>query len=356
MTAPLSHPVQAADVATVAPLSEAPDRVLHRLRSDRRATVFHQTGWMRAVAAGTGHEAHVGWVERGDTVVAALPLTLARSRLFGRALVSSGFAVDGGALVDDAAAAATLSDAVRAFATDEGLAVELRGGDPLPGFRPAPQTHVTFARDLAGDRDQLLKAIPRKQRAEVRRSFSRGLTISHGTDDAHRRAHYAVYATSVRNLGTPVFPRQLFDAVLDEPDLTSDITLVRDAAGDPIASVLTLYHAGTAMPYWGGGTMAARAERANEALYFALMEHAVARGCARFDFGRSKVDSGPAAYKKNWGFGARPVQQQLWAPRGVAPRDVNPLSAANRWKTRAWQRLPLPVANRLGPLIARGLA
>ncbi len=356
MTAPLVHPVRAADESRAARLADAPARVLDRLRDHPDATVFHQPGWLRAVEEGTGHRAQVAWVERGGEVVAALPLTLATSRLFGRALVGSGFAVDGGALVEDDAAAAELSAAVRAFAEQARAPVELRGGKPLPAFETAPQTHVTFARPLAGDRDALLTAIPRKQRAEVRRSFTRGLTISHGTDEAHRRAHHAVYAESVRNLGTPVFPRPLFDAVLDEPELASDITLVRDAGGAPISAVLSLYHRGTVLPYWGGGTLAARAERANEALYFALMERAVARGCTRFDFGRSKVGSGPAAYKKNWGFEARPVTHTRWTPPGVAPRDVDSLSAANRWKTRLWQKLPLPIANRVGPIVARGLA
>ena len=39
-------------------------------------------------------------------------------------------------------------------------------------------------------------------------------------------AHYAVYAESVRNLGTPVFPRSLFDAVLDLFGDAADILTV----------------------------------------------------------------------------------------------------------------------------------
>ena len=95
---------------------------------------------------------------------------------------------------------------------------------------------------------------------------------------------------------------------------------------------------------------------ANEALYFGLIEHAVARGCIRFDFGRSKIGSGAAAYKKNWGFEPRDVRTFGWTPDGVASRSVDSQSAGNAWKTRVWRRLPLSVANRLGPLIARGLA
>ena len=356
MTVPLCHPLglELGITASAVPLADAPAAARALLVEHPDATVFHSPAWISAVEAATGHRALLVVAERGQECVGALPLTHATSTLFGRALVGSGFAVDGGALLADEAAAEPLARAATALAAEKGAAVELRGGPPLPGFDPAPATHVTFARPIAGDRDALLKAIPRKQRAEVRRSFTKGLTISTGTDFVHRDAHHAVYAASVRNLGTPVFPRRLFDKVLDVLD--SDVTVVRGPDGQPLSAVLTLYHRDTAMPYWGGGIHAARAARANEALYFAVMEHAVARGCDRFDFGRSKVDSGTAAYKKNWGFEARPVVGWRHTPTGVTPRDVDSTSAANRWKTRAWARLPLPIANRLGPLIARGLA
>src|SRR3546814_4563083 len=94
----------------------------------------------------------------------------------------------------------------------------------------------------------------------------------------------------VRNLGTPVFPKTLFDAVLDVFGEDADILTVRHAE-TPVASVLSLYWRGTVMPYWGGGTFAARGLRANELMYYALMNHARAKGCSRFDFGRSKVGS-----------------------------------------------------------------
>lgn len=356
MTAPLRHPLAVEATARALPLANAPAGARAMMVDHPDATVFHSPAWLSAVEAATGHRALVVVAERAGECVGVLPLTDARSALFGRALVGSGFAVDGGALLADQAAAGPLAEAVAAFATDRQSPVELRGGPALPGFEEAPATHVTFARDIAGDRDALLKAIPRKQRAEVRRSFTRGLTISTGTDLVHRDAHHATYAASVRNLGTPVFPRRLFDEVLDAPGLESDITVVRGSDGEPLSAVLTLYHRGTAMPYWGGGVRAARDARANEALYFAVMEHAVERGCTRFDFGRSKVDSGPAAFKKNWGFEAVPVVGWRHTPVGVAPRDVDSTSDANAWKTRAWARLPLPIANRLGPLIARGLA
>ena len=119
--------------------------------------------------------------------------------------------------------------------------------------------------------------------------------------------------------------------------------------------MLSLYWQGKVMPYWGGGTTAARSLRANERMYFELMDHARARGMTRFDFGRSKTGTGPAAYKKNWGFEAQPLSYARWTADGTALRDTNPTSAKYRLMVDSWQRLPLWLANRLGPVISRQL-
>ena len=158
----------------------------------------------------------------------------------------------------------------------------------------------------------------------------------------------------MRNLGTPVFPRSLFDAVLDAFGDDADILTVRHE-GTPVASVLSLYHGGAVMPYWGGGTFAARHLRANEVMYFHLMLHSARRGATRFDFGRSKTGSGAYNYKKNWGFEPQPLAYSRWTAPGATPRDVDPTNDAYARKIELWKRLPLPIANRLGPLIAKGL-
>jgi FemAB-related protein (PEP-CTERM system-associated) len=159
----------------------------------------------------------------------------------------------------------------------------------------------------------------------------------------------------VRNLGTPVFPRKLFRAMLEAFPGESDIlTVMRD--GEPLSSVLSFYHDGGVMPFWGGGTLEARSARSNELMYYKLMLHARGRGTERFDFGRSKTASGPYKFKKNWGFEPQPLAYAQWTASGHAPRDVDPTSAAYARKIALWQKLPLSLANTIGPFIARGLA
>lgn len=309
------------------------------------ATPFHTLEWLEAVERGTGQRAHV--LIAGDPLTGILPLTEIHSPLFGRALVSSGFAVGGGILAAENATVRALADGARDLAARLSCsAIELRGGACPQHWAQDDATYVAFSRDLAQDDDAELLAVPRKQRAEIRKGIDAGLSV----DFDDRGAHYAVYSESVRNLGTPVFPRSLFAAVLDAMD--ADILTVR-RDGVPLASVLSLYWRGVVMPYWGGGTAAARAARANDFMYFSLMSHARAKGCTRYDFGRSKAGTGAAAFKRNWGFESVPVAYSRYP--ADATRSVNPLDPRYSRKVQLWRKLPLSIANRLGPVIARGL-
>ncbi len=327
------------------------------VRAQTEGTPFHLTAWSRAITKASGQKSHYLIAEDGaGTIAGVLPLTAVRSPLFGSALVSSGFAVDGGVIADSASIADQLTQAAVFMATKLNCpTIELRGGI-MPGedWQQNDTTYLGFARDLAADDEAELLVIPRKQRAEVRKGLGFGLTIETGKTKRNIDAHFAVYAESVRNLGSPVFPKQLFGAALDMFGDDADILTVRQG-GDAIASVLSLFHGGTVMPYWGGGTAAARTWRANDVMYFALMRQARERGCTRFDFGRSKAGTGPAAFKRNWGFEGVALPYAKLSLDGNPPRDINPMSPKYRLQVAAWQKLPLWLANRLGPMISRGL-
>lgn len=334
------------------------DRIDDFLGSRADATLFHSHVWLRAIEAATGHSAHVLLCEEHTRIVGLLPLHRVSS-LFGAALVSTGFAVGGGILAETPRAAVLLAAAAEELAARLGApAIELRGGvlpEGRAGWHSCHESHAGFVAPLAADDEAQLLAIPRKQRAEVRKGLANALEVRVGTSPRDRAMHAAAYATSVRNLGTPVFPRALFDAVLEAFGDDADILTVLHH-GQPVASVLSLYYRGAAMPYWGGGTAAARSLRANDVMYYALMNRARARGCDRFDFGRSKTGSGAYRFKRNWGFEPRSLAYAAWTASGAAPRDASPTSPKYQAMIAAWKRLPLPLANRIGPLISRGLA
>lgn len=362
-----SPPVAIRPLARLANLADPQERarLTAWLQGRDDASAFHSIAWGEAVRHATRHD-YLALVaeDAAGALTGWLPLHAVHSPLFGRAMVSAGFAVDGGIIAADHDSAQVLADAAWQLAERYSTpTLELRGGwlPDDPRWTIKSDAHAGFVADLvaeaddADDADQKqLEWIPRKQRAEVRKGLGNDLVVRTGTSPLDRQQHYAVYAESVRNLGTPVFPRALFEAVLDGFGDDADIlTVLHNDV--PVASVLSLYHRGSVMPYWGGGVWAARGLRANDIMYYALMNHARRRGCNRFDFGRSKVGTGAFAFKKNWGFEPAPLSYAVRTADGQPPRDVNPLSPKYRLQIALWQRLPLGIANRLGPLIAAGL-
>ncbi|QUL38600.1 FemAB family XrtA/PEP-CTERM system-associated protein [Erythrobacter sp. JK5] len=354
----MNAPVKTLQQVSLADLRDAAQvQRIEGFVAEQGASLFHRPAWLRAVEAGTGQRAAGLIAEQLGVITGWLPLTEVRSLLFGKALVSSGFGVGGGICAENDGAVTALTQAATRHALDRGIpAIELRGG-PIPdGWQRRDDKHCGFERPLAADDEAELLAIPRKARAEVRKglAFEHPIRIGRGRRDLD--AHYAVYSQSVRNLGTPVFPKRLFAAMLEAFPESSDIlTVFRD--GSPIASVLSFYHAGAVMPFWGGGTLEARGARANELMYYELMLHARrGKGMDRFDFGRSKTGSGPYRFKKNWGFAPSPLVYGDWTAPGARPRDVDPTGASYQRKIGLWKQLPLPVANAIGPWISRGLA
>ncbi len=323
---------------------------------EQGGSLFHTPPWLLAVENGTGQRAGGFVAEQMGVITGWLPLTEVRSMLFGKALVSSGFGVGGGILAESDEAVRNLADAAQHQAEQLGFpSVELRGGVVPPGWEAVTDKHCGFERTLAEDDEAELLAIPRKARAEVRKGLKNDLTVRVGREGTDLAAHYAVYSESVRNLGTPVFPKALFLAMIEAFGDAADILTV-EQDGKPVASVLSFYHDGAVMPFWGGGTFAARGARANEVMYYELMLHARRKGMVRFDFGRSKTGSGPFKFKKNWGFEPEPLTYAVWNAPGEVPRDIDPNSDAYQRKIELWKKLPLPLANTIGPFIARGLA
>ena len=320
-------------------------------------TPFHRPAWLLGVEQAAGHRCHLlAAAAPSGRIAGLLPLHHVKSRLFGQALVSSAFAVDGGILADDPSSLAVLVRAAEDLARAKGgLSLELRGGPaPAAHWERRENEHLGFVRPLAADDETELLAVPRKHRAELRKALANpALRVEHGREPRHIRDHYRVYAQSVRNLGTPVFPARLFREILARFGEDADFTIVYE--GDrPVSAVLTLYHGDRVMPYWGGGVHDARRLRSNELMYYRLMRHGHARGLRLFDFGRSKAGSGQATWKKSFGFEPGPLVYFGWSPTGDK-RDISPQSEKYQRRIDLWKKLPLPVANLIGPFISRGL-
>ena len=319
------------------------------------ATFFHRAGWQTIMQQGFHHDSHFLYAEQEGRIAGVLPLAHLRSRLFGASLVSLPFCVYGGIAGGGAAVRQALDSAALALARRLGVGhLEYRWREveqqPDASWLHSP-LYATFRRPLHADAEQNLLAIPRKQRAVVRKAMAGGL---HSAIDHDVERFYPIYAASVHRLGTPVFARRHFSLLRTVFGGACDILTVYHGQ-QAQASVLLFYFRDEVLPYYGGGTPLARSTGANDFMYWETMRRASARGCRLFDFGRSKLGTGAFEFKKNWGFVPQPLPYAYRPVRATALPEVNPLNPKYALFIRAWRRLPLPLANLLGPHIVRQL-
>ena len=316
-------------------------------------TFFHLAGWQRVIERAFGHTTHYLLAERGGAVTGVMPLTHVKSALFGSSLISNAFGVYGGPVAADLASRGALErEAVRLMDALRVPVLELRSRcETRSGWASRADLYATFRKPLEPSIEANLKAVPRKQRAMIRKGIANGLRsqIDADVDRLHR-----IYGESVRNLGTPVFSRSYFRILREEFPACSDVVTVT-CRGQAVASVLNFYFRDEVIPFYGGGVRAARALAANDFMYWEVMRRACERGCRLFDFGRSKLGTGAHAFKRNWGFAPTPLVYQFRLAPGRSMPDLNPLNPKLRLLVAAWKRLPLPIANRLGPLIVKGI-
>ena len=317
------------------------------------ATFFHLSAWKRVIERAFGHKTHYLIAERAGVITGVLPLTHIRSALFGSALISNAFAVQGGPAAADDESRQALDSAAARLMDELGVAtLEMRGfAAERSKWQTKSDLYATFRRPLQPSVEANLKAVPRKQRAMIRKGIQNGLR-SEIDSDVDRL--YRIYAESVRNLGTPVFGKSYFRILTEEFAECCDIVTVM-TDDQPVASVLNFYFRDEVLPYYGGGKAAARALAANDFMYWEVMRRACERGCRLFDFGRSKIGTGAYAFKRNWGFEPTPLIYQFRVAAGATAPDLNPLNPKFRLMVAAWKRLPLPIATRLGPLIVKGI-
>lgn len=322
------------------------------VRAHEDGSFFHLSGWQTVLDEGLGHKTYYCYAESNNQIVGVLPLAQVKSLLFGNALVSTPFCVVGGALANTFDIARILENHAKQLA--EKLAVdylELRGEcHDKTGF-VEKNLYVSFKKTIDSDNEKNLSAIPRKQRAMVRKGIKNDLQ---GEWDNSLQRFYRAYSESVRNLGTPIFPKKFFNVLWKVFGEESNILTITHQQ-QLIASVLSFHYADQIMPYYGGGVAAARAFKGNDFMYWELMRRSADQGMRIFDYGRSKKGTGSYSFKKNWGFEPEELPYYYYLVKAKQIPDLNPLNPKYQLFIKMWRKLPLPLANFLGPFLARNL-
>ncbi len=325
------------------------DRFVH---SQEAGTFFHLSGWRTVIEEAAGHECIFLYVEseQGD-ICAVLPLAVMKHILFGKRLVSLPFCVYGGILSTDEKATTLLEQEVLAIASQLNVDyVELRHTTPKLGWQ-SRDLYYRFRKPISADAEANMKAIPRKQRAMVRKGIKADL---HWQIDEQLDDFYGAYECSVRNLGTPVFARAYFRKLREVFADACDILTVTHE-GKVVASVMSFYFRDEVLPYYGGGNPSARKLAGNDFMYWSLMCHASERGARIFDYGRSKAGTGAFNFKKYWGFEPEPLAYEYLPVGKSAIPELNPLNPRYRIAIKAWKKIPLPITRVIGPMLSRHL-
>jgi FemAB-related protein (PEP-CTERM system-associated) len=317
------------------------------------ATFFHRIGWREIYETVFRHRTHYLLAEQGGQIVGVLPLVELRSVLFGHALVSLPFAVYGGVASTDVRAVGALHAAAADLAARLGVQhLELRDREAREPQWPQQDLYVTFRRTLAPEVEANMLAIPRKQRAMVRKGIQRNLRSE---IDAETERFFALYADNQHRHGTPPHARRYFRELKRVFGDDCEVLTVVSAEGQAVASVLSFYFRDEVLPYYAGDLPVARELAANDFKYWELMRRACERGIKVFDYGRSKRGTGSFDFKKNWGFEPTPLHYEYRLFRRDSVPQNNPSNPKYRAAIDVWRRLPRGVVNTLGPVLARHL-
>ncbi|MFI5445936.1 FemAB family XrtA/PEP-CTERM system-associated protein [Polaromonas sp. UC242_47] len=317
------------------------------------ATFFHRAGWQNIVRNVFHHDTYFLYAEMEGRIQGVLPLGHINSWLFGSALTSLPFAVYGGVAAINTPVAEALELEAQHIAKRLGVAhLELRNVNRRHLDWPTQDLYVTFRKEILAEEEANMLAIPRKQRAMVRKGIKNGLTSE--IDDTVDR-FFTLFSDNVHRHGTPAMPKKYFKALMTVFGPDCEVLTVVAPDGRPLSSVISFYFRDEVLPYYAGDFEPARDLAANDFKYWELMRRACARGLKVFDYGRSKQGTGPYAFKKNWGFEPTPLHYQYCLYKRDAIPQNNPSNAKYQLLISAWRRMPLSLANWLGPFVVRNL-
>lgn len=319
------------------------------------ARLYHRAVFRDLIEEVFGHRTYYLTARTEDGgITGVLPLARLSSRLFGDFLVSLPYFNYGGAAATDANVRGVLEHAAEGLAS--GLAVshvEFRDRCARDDGTPVRTDKVTRVRALPDTEDRLWQEVGSKVRAQVKKPLRSGAEAVVGGAELVDE-FYGVFARNMRDLGTPVYTRVLFDTVCRYMGSDASVVVVR-LAGRTVAAAVLLRHGASMEIPWASSLGEHNRLGVNMLLYWEVLAHAIRNGCRTFDFGRSTAGSGTDRFKRQWGGESVQLYWHYWLRSGAELPRLNPDNPRYRIATSVWKKLPLAVANRIGPSLVRNL-
>ena len=315
-------------------------------------SLFHLVAWKRTIERTFGFKPCYVYAERDGEITGVAPVFSIANWVVGRCLISAPFAVYGGICAADEDSEAVLLQYLRDFANTQEvdfLELRYRQREMIPGLAHNP-LYATFTAPLTADHEANLKKLPRDTRYMIRKAAKSGLTTRRGLDQMD--VFYSLFAFSMSRLGTPAFPRLLFDNLVGEFPKSVDLLVVYHNS-EPISGVFSFRYRDTILPYYAGAGPESTKLAANNFMYAELMKIAAEEGLRKFDFGRSKKGTGAYAFKTQWNMNIEPLTYQVHLVRRKELPNFTPLNPKFELAARLWRKLPLGLATWAGPKIVK---
>jgi len=326
------------------------------VKNHHQGSFFHLSGWQQVISKSFNHDCYFLYIEVDGSIAGVLPLVEVKSKLFGHALISTPFCVYGGAIGDTLELIRQLEQEACLLA--ERLSVdylELRYQEKQESRLLLKQAHSAFGCELAEDNEKILASIKKKQRAVIRHSLKNELNFSIESGKKNLQDFYHLLSTSYRNLGTPIFSKAYFNNLVDVFGDDIDIAVINSKDEQLSSAVMNFYFNEQVLPYYGGGNDSARGLKSADYMYYQVMCSASEKGYRWYDFGRSKNDSGPYKYKKNWGMEPKSLYYYYHLVNATELPNLSPNNPKYKLFIELWQKLPLKVSQIVGPFLSKFL-
>ncbi len=317
------------------------------------SSIYHLSSWAELITNLFGHKTYFLYSHEDMKINGLLPLIQIKSLLFGNFLTSVPYFNYGGVISDNIETETKLLKHAANLANEIGINhIEYRDTQPRDGM-PSKADKITMLLPLAESHDDQWSAFTSKLRAQIRRPTKEGIEIRSGSHE-QLDDFYSVFAHNMRDLGTPVYPKQFFKEILDRFKKYCHIIVIRHQNQPVAAGFLIGFKHQLEIP-WASSLREYNRISPNMALYWECLKYAIDQGYKSFDFGRCSKGSGTYRFKKQWGAQEKPFYWHYWLKNGGTLPELNPNNPKYQLAIRAWQKLPIPIANFLGPKIVKNI-
>ncbi|WP_334064090.1 GNAT family N-acetyltransferase [Alteromonas genovensis] len=322
-----------------------------------RASAYHRFGWLQAVKDAYGHDSFgiIAKNKKTQCIVGVMPSVLMKTPFINTQLCALPYCDVGYAIGDNADIEERLRQYLVKHVSKANIKrLEVRNIDNT-AQQPESLKHqkVRMLLPLPESSEVLLAGFKSKLRSQIRKAEKNGLTAALGTEQKLVDEFYNVYATNMRDLGSPVHAKKWFQHVIKAYGSNSVIGVVY-YNGKAIGAGLVIKNNTNASIPWASTLREYNKLAPNMLLYWSLLAHCADNSIECFDFGRSTFEEGTYKFKKQWGAEPQLLNWQKYNSAGRPITEKVDSSQQNKLRSMVesiWQKLPLSITVSAGSLI-----